>query len=164
MEIIAKFKNDFNRDVIDNLPIISGEYTNHQPMKSTHNHVAADPQIYCQNINFFKSIFDAAAIGQYLGGGDPRNSTHGPGFITESCIFNPSLLVYEWLEDLEGRKVPFAVYGGEKFRVNNLHIHSKNLWQFTSKTFKCSKKRHQTGGKRQKQVAVFQEKNKTPTF
>ena len=126
--------------------------------------MAADPQIYCQNINFFKSIFDAAAIGQYLGGGDPRNGTHGPGFINESCIFNPSLLVYEWLEDLEGRKVPFAVYGGEKFRVNNLHIHSKNLWQFTSKTFKCSKKRHQTGGKRQKQVAVFQEKNKTPTF
>lgn len=136
MEIIGRFKKYFGEEAIDNLPIIIDEYINQQKMVSADNHVAVEPQIYCRNIDLFNSIFDAAAIGQYLGGIDPRNGESRPGFVNESCVFNPSLLVYEWVEDLEGRKIPLAVYGGQKFRINNLHVHSKNLRQFASKIFR----------------------------
>lgn len=132
MQILARFKNDLGDEAADNLPIICSEYVNEQPMRSPYNHVASNPNKYCLNIDLFNSIFDGAALGQYIGGIDPRNGNSQPGFINESCVFNPSLLTYEWIEDREGRKVPFAIYKGNKFRINNLHIHSKNLWKFQS--------------------------------
>lgn len=135
MQILARFKNEFGDEAMDNLPIISEEYVNQQPMISPYNHISKDSKAYCRNIDLFNSIFDAAAIGQYLGGIDPNNGTSQPGFINESCLFNPSQLTYEWLTDSEGRNVPFAIYDNKKFRINNLHIHSKNLWKFASQTF-----------------------------
>lgn len=135
MQILASFKNEFGNESMDNLPIISEEYVNQQPMISPYHHVSKDSKAYCRNIELFNSIFDAAAIGQYLGGIDPRNGNSQPGFINESCLFNPSLLIYEWIVDAEGRNVPFAIYDNKKFRINNLHIHSKNLWKFASQTF-----------------------------
>lgn len=132
MQILARFKIDLGNEAMDNLPIISQEYVNQQPMRSPYNHVSKDPQSYCRNIDLFQSIFDAAAIGQYLGGGDPYLGNYPPGFINESCLFNPSLLNYEWMTDANGRNVPFVVYDNKKFRINNLHIHSKNLWKFAS--------------------------------
>lgn len=136
MQILASFKDDFGKDSVDHLPIICAEYVNQHPMRSPDNHVAKDPVSYCRNIDRFQSIFDAAALGQYLGGIDPRNGHSQPGYINPSCLFNPSLLSYEWMTDIEGRNVPFAVYDNKKFRINNLHIHSKNLRPFASRPFK----------------------------
>ena len=73
-----------NKNIVDNLPIISEE-------------------LISNNINFsncyndFNSIFDGAAIGQYLGGIDPRNnSSNSIGFVNEQCIFNVSNYKYIW--------------------------------------------------------------------
>ncbi|MDZ4124685.1 MAG: hypothetical protein U1E02_10985, partial [Hydrogenophaga sp.] len=66
------------------------------------------------------------------GGIDPRNGVAGPGFITSQCLFNPSRLQFEWKVDTENRKVPYLIFGKEKYRINNLHIHSKNLKLFLS--------------------------------
>jgi disulfide oxidoreductase YuzD len=55
------------------------------------------------------------------------------GFINESCVFDPSKWTFEWLLDAQGRKVPYASYHGHKWKINNLHIHSKNLAGFRSK-------------------------------
>ena len=87
---------------------------------------------YTNHFYLFNSLFDAAAFGQYLGGEDPRNGHSAPGFINESCIFNPSHFTYTWEEDDQGRLVPYAHYKNEKVRINNLHIHSKNLAPFYS--------------------------------
>jgi hypothetical protein len=84
------------------------------------------------NYQEFGSIFDAAAIGQFLGGIDPRNGVSKPGFINESCLFNPGLMTFVWERDAYGRLVPYAIYGSTKARINNLHIHSKKLEGFFS--------------------------------
>ena len=98
--------------------------------RSPMGHQVKNIQKYYNNIEAFQSIFDAAALGQYLGGIDPNNGPSSPGFINESCVFNPSLLSYEWINDDRGRKIPYIIFSGEKYRINNLHIHCKNLILF----------------------------------
>ncbi|HSW85939.1 MAG TPA: hypothetical protein VLG49_00405 [Rhabdochlamydiaceae bacterium] len=132
MELIALFKKENGYNAIDHLPIVHEEYVQQHALISPTGHKAQNKAKYCQNIHLFHSIFDAAAIGQYLGGIDPSNGNSTPGFINESCVFNPSLLSYEWIRDSQGRKVPYAVYNGIKYRINNLHIHSKQLHEFAS--------------------------------
>jgi hypothetical protein len=77
------------------------------------------------------SIFDAAAIGIYLGGCD---SYHTKGKITKfikwwESLIDYSIYKYEWKLDSEGRKIPFIQNPEtqEWLRLNNLHIHSKDL-------------------------------------
>jgi hypothetical protein len=55
-----------------------------------------------------------------------------PGFINESCLFDPSTFTYEWVRDAKGRLVPFMVRGQQRFALANLHIHCKNLAPFSS--------------------------------
>jgi hypothetical protein len=96
-------------------------------------------------------VFDAAAIGQYLGGADSRSfrplrrfwhrflkpktpilPSLGPGFINESCLFDASLFSYLWGPDAQGRRVPYMVFEGQQIPIANLHIHSKDLARFAS--------------------------------
>ena len=76
-------------------------------------------------------VFDAAAIGQYLGGIDPRNANPSPrtpytnttrGFVNETCIFKPNTCT--WTRTPDG-------YTTGACKVANLHIHSKQLYQFS---------------------------------
>ena len=132
MQIIALFKQE-SPSLIDHLPIITPQYIQDHPLISPMNHIPCDKSKYMQNIDLFLSIFDAAALGQFLGGTDTIHAGGGiPGFINESCVFNPSLLSYEWIADEKGRLIPYAIYDHTKFRINNLHIHSKNLVSFHS--------------------------------
>ena len=96
-------------------------------------HVAADPSRYWQHFEALHMIFDAAALGQYLGGIDPRNAP-GPsvGFVNESCIFDPRILRPRMTSDGDGRRVPVVETVSGLHRVANLHIHSKNPAPFLS--------------------------------
>lgn len=133
MEIIGLFfqKRSELKDV-NALPIIMPSYVESFGLHSKIGHRTIDPARYYNHIEEFRSIFDGAAIGQYLGGTAPCHGPSVPGFINESCLFDPSLLSFEWKRDSRGRNVPFAVFNGEFFRINNLHIHSKNLGNFLS--------------------------------
>jgi hypothetical protein len=126
MQLLASYKNRYGAETVDALPIISQEYLTDHP-HSDHS------LSYSRHLELFQSVFDGAALGQYLGGTNAKNNTSGPGFINETCIFNPSLLAHKWELDDRGRKVPFIVYRDKQYRVNNLHIHSKNLKTFSSK-------------------------------
>ena len=79
--------------------------------------------------NFYKynAIFDGAAIGQYLGGIDPRNtsSKNTVGFINETCIIDYSKYKFEWCKNK-----PYIIIKDIKYEIINLHIHSKNLKLF----------------------------------
>lgn len=132
MQLLAKYKNHAGEQHIDHLPIVMPEYVEENCLKSPAGHYASDKTKYCRHAGLFQSIFDAAALGQYLGGIDPRNGPSLPGFINESCVFNPSKLSYEWRLDHFGRKIPYALYANRSYRINNLHIHSKKLAQFAS--------------------------------
>lgn len=130
MDALSHFKNQNDASVIDHLPIVFEQYK--EPLVSPAGHKVKQKGKYMNHCAEFRSIFDAAAIGQYLGGIDPRNGEKGPGFINESCVFNPSKMQFIWKMDEKGRRIPFAKYGEVEYRVNNLHIHSKQLDKFQS--------------------------------
>jgi hypothetical protein len=69
-------------------------------------------------------VFDAAAIGQYLGGVDPRNIPGDTrGFINETCVIQyKGLILFD--------KKPYLLVEDTLYPVFNLHIHSKQLEQF----------------------------------
>ena len=81
----------------------------------------------------FGSLFDPASWGQYVGG--TRNE--GPGAMPQDHYIG------QWLKSLpevhlvwiyeDHLKIPTLIYNNEAFRINNLHIHSKNLHLYTSK-------------------------------
>lgn len=118
------------RAPIDHLPIAPPGAT----LMSPSGIVPADPSDYWRNAAEFDSLFDAAAIGQYLGGVDPRNAPGRDtrGFVNESSFVRAPLYRFEFERDRAGRRVPFLVDGDRRWALNNLHVHSKNLKQFRS--------------------------------
>ncbi len=79
--------------------------------------------------NEYDSIFDAASIGIFLGGMDPY---HTKGEIVKGLKGQWSLLDYtsyqfKWEKDSENRNIPYIYTGSNWIRINNLHIHSKEL-------------------------------------
>jgi len=100
--------------------------------------VNSERQFVSENSDDFHGfIFDAAAIGQYLGGVDPRN-IHGNtrGFINEECVIlygNEGRIEWE-IDEINNRKLPIFIRNetGQKMRIFNLHIHSKNLSEFSN--------------------------------
>jgi len=131
MQTIALFKTK-NPNLIDNLPIIPSCYKFLFPLKNKINNSTKLPDSYSKNFDLFNSIFDAAAIGQYLGGTDPIHTNFLPGFINESCIFDPSNFTYKWMLDNQQRKIPVMIFKNQTYKINNLHIHCKNLKKFVS--------------------------------
>lgn len=77
-------------------------------------------------------IFDAAAIGQYVGGVDPRNTPGDTrGFVNETCVikYNEEGEIV-WINDTaSGIRKPFLKLKGSdtKVPIFNLHIHCKDL-------------------------------------
>ena len=82
--------------------------------------------------NDFNLIFDAAAMGQYLGGVDPRNKPGDTrGFVNETCVIKYDKYKFEWviIDDLY---IPHIIINNKYYRICNLHIHSKELNKFMS--------------------------------
>jgi hypothetical protein len=93
------------------------------------------PQSYALSNMFADSIFDAAAIGVYLAGGDTH---HTGGKIILGKKNQWSLIDYTnykfiYIKDEEDRKIPYIVKDSSHIRINNLHIHSKDLINHLSK-------------------------------
>lgn len=116
---------------VDYLPIIPPDYP--APLRSAAGHSVRDPACYSRNFETLGMLFDAAALGQFLGGVDPR-SRSGPtaGFVNESCIFDPRVLQPRLMRDSRGRRVPIVETMSGIHRVANLHIHSKDTARFSS--------------------------------
>jgi hypothetical protein len=76
------------------------------------------------NYSHFESIFDAAALGQCIGGVDPRNKPGNTvGFVNEDSPW-PDLKP-SWVTWNDGKPV-FK----NTWQIQNLHVHCKNLRQF----------------------------------
>jgi hypothetical protein len=117
MENFAYIK--FNTGLIQNMPIF--------PV----NFVTSKEELFVsQNFNTFNFIFDAAAIGQFLGGVDPKNIPGDTsGFVNETCVIKYNKYNFIW--EIENNiKKPYLVINKLKFPIFNLHIHSKNLLKF----------------------------------
>jgi len=109
-----------------------------------------------ENVSYFptgilgneKYVIDGAAIGQYLGGIDPRNipgysipsniiqvTYNNPtkGFINETSDLkiNKCRISYD-IKHNENTTLPLLCYNLNNIPIYNLHIHSKQLYQFSS--------------------------------
>lgn len=94
-----------------------------------------------------KIIFDGAALGQYLGGVDYRNlpNANDPivcynnpsrGFVNETSVIKPNNYHFSKSKViLDHLHVPVRIpilYDSNAYEIANLHIHSKQLYQFSS--------------------------------
>lgn len=132
MHFLAHFRHNFFQIHIDHLPVIMPQYAAEHPLISRYGDTTETPERYTNYFDDFQSIFDAAAIGQYLGGIDPRNGESKPGFVNETTLFNVADFRYEWIRDEQNRLIPYLIYNNQKIKINNLHIHAKNLASFKS--------------------------------
>lgn len=112
MEALANFRNRNIHD-IGTLPIIN-------------NYIEYIDPMYYENADKFGCLFDAAAVGQYIGGVDPRNIPGNTcGFINETCVFKcDKARVYNVGKNPYLNDMPLV----------NLHIHSKDLSRWSSFT------------------------------
>jgi hypothetical protein len=85
-----------------------------------------------KNYTQFNCIFDAAAIGQYVGGVDPRNAKGDTrGFVNETCLINYSKYNIVWKTDPTSNMLaPFLQVNSQDIPIVNLHIHCKDLKRF----------------------------------
>jgi len=105
-------------EYIDTLPIFL-EYNNN-----------SITNMITKNFKHYNAIFDAAAIGQYLGGIDPQNKSGDTrGFVNETCIINYSHFKFIW-KNKDGLKYPYIIINNNEVPIINLHIHCKNLKKF----------------------------------
>lgn len=91
------------------------------------------PSLTYYKLNEYDSIFDSAAIGVYLGGVDPYHVNVSKIYSTIEKQRNEWSLIdytnydYKWELDSKGRNIPYISSGEKWYRLNNLHVHSKNL-------------------------------------
>lgn len=143
-EILRSYRPQFNdmenlgmrADAIEKLPIIPRIDGYNDP-----NYAVGLP--YAQNFGRFgaKHIFDGAAIGQYLGGIDPRNTTERDtrGFVNETCVIKYNKFEIVWTAPHnDGLFRPYLKIAGEEYPIVNLHIHSKNLKDFLTPTARAT--------------------------
>ena len=130
-------KYDFHKNDMANFVSIKHQLPhliNHFPICIPNVQFSQEQHYVCKNFEFFDYIFDAAAIGQYIGGVDPRN-IHGDstGFINETCVIKYNNYNIKWVEqEMNNEKIkrPFILIDGNTIPIFNLHIHSKNLQKF----------------------------------
>jgi hypothetical protein len=117
MENFAYIKQ--NTGLIQNFPIFPNKF------------FASHEELFVsENYDKFNMIFDAAAIGQFLGGVDPRNiQGDSSGFVNETCVIKYNKYNFI-LENNNNIKKPFLIVNETKIPIFNLHIHSKNLIKF----------------------------------
>ena len=132
MSLLFDFKEKYYKKFGDHLPILIPAYVENRSLINLANRTAKNVAPFINNIEKFQLIFDAAAIGQFLGGIDPILGNKGPGFIAELSVFLTHHCTYQWKMDEKRRWVPHISYGGVTYPIANLHIHCKNLRAFYS--------------------------------
>lgn len=111
---------------------LMGTYTNKYELPDSPNHPLAKTL----------GVFDACAIGQYLGGIDFKNIPQSNilnqfvnptrGFINETAVFKANTCKYSSILSKDGKK--YKMYTeNQEYNINALHIHSKQLYLFSSK-------------------------------
>jgi hypothetical protein len=119
MQNFAVIKKKTN--IIENFPIFISDASQNE-----------EYHFVTQNFDSFQMIFDAAAMGQYLGGIDPRNQDGDTrGFINETCVIKYNNYSF-YYRVINGIARPFIMVQDALYPIFNLHIHSKNLQVFKS--------------------------------
>jgi hypothetical protein len=127
---------NFGLNDMENFAIIrqhSPEFLDHFPICTPLESYTDEQRYVCTNFERFRMIFDAAAIGQFLGGVDPRNIPGDTtGFINETCVIKYNEYKILWITGDDSITRPFLHIDEVNITIPifNLHIHSKNLSKF----------------------------------
>lgn len=133
---LKKLRKKYNTDMVHEMSLMKMyeiergiEYLQHLPILPFGE--------YAVEYDRFNSIFDPAAWGQFVGGTNEK----GPGakpknlYIGQLLIDNPDYTII-WKKDEEDRNIPYFKYNDNyndhEIKINNLHIHSKNLEKYVS--------------------------------
>ena len=107
-----------NPDIARPLPTIPTQYAAARGL---------DAIRYCQGIDLFGGVFDAAAIGQYVGGIHWLNSPHDTRFfINTYSELDLQQCDFSWNVH-NGVRQPILDWGGERRPILALHVHSKDM-------------------------------------
>jgi hypothetical protein len=105
-------------DIAKPLPTLPSNYAKHKGL---------DLARFCQGIETFGGVFDAAAIGQYVGGVDPQNNPHNSRFfINESSDMDMREIDFGW-DVSNGVRSPSLRGEHENTKLLCLHAHSKDI-------------------------------------
>ena len=134
-EIYEKILNKYDMNNTDmsnfrNIQIQTGLIRNFPIFKTCDT--TDETKFVTANFDTFKFIFDAAAMGQYLGGVDPANvgkNVNTIGFVNDTCIIKYNNYSFEWVVSNNINR-PFIKIDDVLYPIFNLHIHSKNLLKF----------------------------------
>lgn len=120
---------DMNHNDMENLgKYINSSITEPFPIIFIEN----EEHFFNKNFLNFNSIFDGAAIGQYLGGIDKRNDSNDTtGFINEACIIKFNNYKFYWKKD-NNLWNPYIEKNNNLYKIINIHVHSKLLNKFLS--------------------------------
>lgn len=137
MALLGLFRQRFGMECVDALPVVP---TDGPPVAgSLTGLIPAEPGLYTRHFAALGAVFDTGALGQHLGGVDPRNvqGRRTVGFLNESAVYQPSDYRFRLIPDDQGRRVPHlrARGLGEEapfWPIINLHVHSKDLASFRS--------------------------------
>ncbi len=128
MELLGLFKQS-NQTLIESLPVLPNTHSG--PYRNLIGEESADAKVFSHNHQCLQYIFDANALGQYIDGIDPRNSSgrDTAGFINETAMHQfDSYQVRKQLMGSNSFLTPRIISRlGEEHKIFNLHVHSKRL-------------------------------------
>ncbi len=131
MRAIAHFMNHASEGSCSALPVIPPEYRLTYPLVNTEGERGLK-KWYDSDFDTFGGVFDAAALGQFLGGIDPKISEGDTrGFVSETAVYDPRNMGLNW-QVRGGLRFPQGQVMDRPFPIYNLHIHSKRLADFSS--------------------------------
>jgi hypothetical protein len=129
MAMLKHFQQASTDDMIAGLPIMTPDYCG--TLQSYDGIASTDISMFTNHFDIVQSVFDGAAIGQFLYGIDPRHKLRvdSRGFINEETILDPRFYRYAISSDGKGRLRPYIQSAAGSWPINNLHIHSKQILQ-----------------------------------
>ena len=129
---------DYQKNDMENLAIAYHKFDNIDtlPLLNNEDKQKGFLREVTKKFTTFECIFDAAAIGQYLGG--TSSDVNKIGFINEKCIIDYSKYLFIW-KNIGNLYRPYIIKNNREIPILNLHIHCKQLQNFLANSPKENK-------------------------
>lgn len=136
MQTLASYYRKFDRAFMLPLPTLMPEY--HHRLRPRKSRFSQDNETPLSFLSLYTSpfegmLFDAAGLGIFFNGNDPKFSPgQGAGTIHSRCLFHPARFSYFWGCDAKERAIPYLSFQEKTYRIINLHFHSKRVEEYAS--------------------------------
>ncbi len=137
MNLLASYMRSAD---IPTLPVICESYVKEHGLTNKKGENAPEDTTgeYYRYADDLGGIFDAAPLGQFIGGTDkkPAGVKDNRGFVNQAAYIDASFMDIGWGKAGQGF-VPELKCGDKIYRIFNLHIHCKELYKYRSDADGC---------------------------